>query len=1081
MISLLLIALITILASYVSAQAQLMKRVLPSVSGVVFSNTIVESDSFNVLRDFSAYNGGGVGVGDLDKDGLLDIVFTGTQVGITVYRNLGSWKFEDVTEKSGMNFNDGAINTGVTIADVTSDGWPDVYISRRYTRNLFFVNNGDGTFSERGLETGLGLLNMSTTTVAVVDYNRDGNPDLFIVNNGDPRRHGYLNPGQNDNLFRNNGDGTWTDVTLEAGIVDKGYGLNASVGDVNDDGWPDVFVANDFEERDKLWLNNGDGTFTDVASTYFQNMSWASMGSDIADVNDDGRLDILTVDMFPKSHYRRMTQLGGMSIYGPFFDSLQRVHNTVQINRGNNYFTNVCYLAGMAATDWSWSILAADFNNDGRTDVFVSNGVKRDIGDQDFLNNLTKPTTKNTPDAFLNMPTPHLPNCLFLGEGDCKFFDVASTMGMCDSLITNGACYADLDNDGDLDLVLNNTDSVAFIYQNMTQENNANGHNFLRVQLNVRSGYKSSLGTRVTVFAGTKSWLRESQASRGFHSSVDPTLHFGLGDVGTIDSVVVRWPDGSVQVERAKVNSTVRIDKKTLTQVVLGSATRVGREQFGKGLMQLLPNAFPFYYKENLFDDFKRERLVPYRFSDWGPGFTWRKSASGFGADVVLSAPKYSSSALYTFSAAGSVPDGPLWSKAVDLNSNESEQVAALFVDVNSDGVKDLYMVAGGNEFDKDDKELRDKLFIADKKDPNNLIVADENLPESIQSGSCVVASDFDADGDQDLFVGARVVPGRFPEIPNSSLLRNTKGKFTDVTDVVAPGLRNAGMVTSAVWFDYDGDGDEDLLVAGEWMTPRLWRNSKGKFNEVTHEAGLDSLEGWWLTMRVADINSDGKPDVVLGNVGMNCRYVPTPGKPLEIFSADFDDNSSLDPIVTFYDGTVQRPTRGKNMVGQHMPYLNRKFPHYKEYAEASIDSLITPEQKAASQRLLVRRFESGILINHGGRYTFEPLPQIAQAAPIYAVVAHDVDLDGKLDLILAGNNRSADGDAIALDAGIGCVLKGDGKGGFVEISPAITGFSVPQNARRMEVLPYNNEAELLFVVCNNDQPLVFTLPKTAK
>ncbi len=1053
-------------------------RIDPVESGVLFTNPIVETDSFNVLRDFYAYNGGGVGVGDLDNDGLLDLIFTGTQSGLAVYKNLGNLKFKDVTRDVGMFVKDGAINNGVTVADLTGDGWLDVFISRRYTRNLFFVNNGNGTFTERGLQTGIGLEGNSTTIAAVLDYNRDGFPDLFMVKNGEPRRQGYLNAGQNDELYRNNGDGTWTDVTKQAGIIDKGYGLSASVGDVNNDGWPDIYVANDFEERDKLWINNGDGTFQDVASTKLQNMSWASMGSDIADVNNDGLLDILSVDMFPRSHYRRMSQLGGMSIYGPFFDSLQRVHNTLQINRGNGYFTNTCYLSGMAATDWSWSVLAADYNNDGLTDIFVSNGVKRDIGDQDILNNLHKPTQEINSSTFQKMPTSRGQNYLFMGRGDYAFDDRAMERGLTDSVITNGACYADLDNDGDLDLVLNNTDTVAFVYQNLTIENQTPNSNFVRIELQSTEHPHSGVGSRVTVYAGGKKWVKEYQIVRGFHGTSDPVVHVGLGAISTIDSVVVQWTDGSTQVEHPLVNTTSLLKKSTAWNTVEAKSVGGGSLPQTSQFMQLLPNAFPYFYKENLIDDFKRERLLPYRFSDWGPRFAWRNSTSSTGADIVLTGPKYSTSAYYSFNTDSFESTGQLWKKTIDLNENESEHVTAVFIDVNVDGVNDLYMVSGGNEFDFADKELLDVALICDKKNSMHFTRADALIPRGRNSGSCVAASDFDADGDQDLFVGSRVVPGQFPQIPRSVLLKNVKGKLTDVTDAIAPGLSSAGMITSAVWIDYDADGDQDLLVAGEWMTPRLWRNTKGRFDEVTSEVGLNNLEGWWLTMRIADVNSDGKPDVVIGNVGMNCRYVPEPGKPLELFNDDFDDNGSMDPIITFYDGEVQRPLRGKNVLAQHMPYVNRKYPHYKEYALASIDSLITPLQKAKAQHLLARRFESGILVNTGGKFTFKPLPAIAQVSPVYAIVWHDVDHDGKPDLILAGNNRSADADAIALDAGIGCVLKGDGKGNFSEIPPAVTGFVATQSVRQMDVLPFTEKADILFVSCNNDRPLVFLLPK---
>lgn len=1055
------------LVSAMCVIAQTFELLPPEQTGVRFQNEIVETEAFNILTDFYAYNGGGVGVGDFDRDGLLDIVFSSTQRGLTFYKNLGSLKFSDVTKGAGLELLDAGISTGVLVADLSGDGFPDIYLSRRYQTNIFYLNNRDGTFSNKTKEFGLDVKG-STTHALVLDYDRDGDLDLFVINNGEPRRKGHLNPGQSDQLFRNNGNGTFTDVSAQAGISDVGYGLSAVVGDVNNDGWPDIFVANDFEGRDILWVNLGNGTFENQTTMAFRNMSWSSMGSDMADLNGDGLLDIVSVDMLPRDHRRRMTQLGGMSIYGPFFDSAQRVHNALHLNRGNGRFSNVCYSSGIAATDWSWSVLAGDFNNDGMVDLYITNGTKRDMGDQDYVNNLYSGNDAIHPSAYRSMPSSKLANYLFQNVGGFSFKDVASEQGIGQAAVSNGAAMADLDNDGDLELIVNNTDDVAFVYRNLTNDAANSLHHWLGVIFNGQPGNRDAIGARCIVYAKNNVFVREAAASKGFHSTSDHRVHVGLGSNNTVDSMRVIWPDGLTSIHRElKIDAYQTIAySPTLPRWVPSIAQPTL-------LKELARNLVPFLHIENSFDDFKRERLLPYRFSREGPGVVVGDINGDKREDIIFTGAKYQPSQAFIQNADGTFSP---WICGIE-DVPEAEDVDLALIDVDGDKDLDLIIVAGGNEFDLEDNELRDRLYKNDGK--GHFTLVPNGLPGGLHSGSSIATADFDADGDIDVFIGGRVVPGRFSETPRSFLYRNEKGVFKDVTESLAPGLSYAGMTTDALWADVDGDGDKDLVVVGEWMSPQIWINTKGKFVEKGQVMGLSNLEGWWTTVEAADIDGDGDMDIILGNTGNNCRFVPEPDKPLICYISDIDDNGSLDPIVTYDVNGVRMPTRGKTTITQHIPSLSQKFNLFEQYAVATIDDVFPDSLRATAKVLVTRTFNSGILRNTKGRFAFEPFPAIAQISPIHAIATWDVDGDGDLDIILAGNSRTADGDVIAFDSGIGVVLLNNGKGAFSECSASVSGFSVPGDARQFAILSGVSSSPILVVAQNGRPPRFFELPVT--
>ena len=1062
--SIVALAFIILICLSVRVPAQTFQQLSAQRSGVTFRNDIIESDSFNVLADFYAYNGGGVGVGDLNGDGFQDLVFTSTQRGVGTYLSNGDLTFRDVSATCGISINDESVNTGVLVADLTGDGHLDVYVCRRYLANRLFVNDGKGHFADVSSTSALSFRGFSSQA-AVLDYDRDGDLDVYVVNSGEPRRRGYLNPGLCDKLFRNDGGGVFTDVTLASGIADKGYGLSASIGDLNNDGWLDIVVTNDFEERDALYFNKGNGTFSDSAHSAMANMSWASMGSDIGDVNDDGLMDIMTLDMLPRDDYRRQTQLGGMSIYGPFFDSLQRVHNALHLNRGNGRFSNICYQAGVAATDWSWCVLMGDMDLDGRLDLFVTNGTKRDMGDQDFAYNLFAGAEPMRSDAYMEMPRSRPSNFLFRNTTGLKFTDVTLQSGLLDPQVSNGAAMVDVDNDGDLDLVVSNTDTVPSIYINSTIETRGAAVRWVGIALRGTAGNVHGIGAQVTLHAGDRSYTREVTASRGFHSTSDTRLVVGLGSSTAVDSCIVRWPTGV-----RSVHTELPINAYSTIAMPTTAAAWKPDAHAPEYMSKRRRASIPFFHKENAYDDFKRERLLPYRFSKDGPGVAVGDINGDGYADVVLTGAKYQATAAFlqqrdeTF-----VP----WSCGID-DVVDAEDVDALLLDVDGDKDLDLIVVTGGNEFAPDDPELEDRLYRNDGK--GTFTRVEKGLPGGNHSGSCIVSADYDRDGDLDVFVGGRCVPGQFPQAARSVLYRNDNGVLTDVTDKVAPGLARCGLTSQATWTDVNGDKDLDLVVVGQWMTPRVWRNTKGQFADVSSSLGFDGQEGWWYSVAAVDIDNDGDNDLVAGNIGLNAKFVPEAGKPIVCYVSDFDENGSLDHIMTHDVQGRRMPTRGRSTILQHMPTLTRKYNTFAQFANADIDDLIAPAVKDTARTLIARTFASTIYMNIDGRFVAQPLPEMAQISPVMAVVPRDLDGDGDQDVIIVGNAKTQDGDVIGYDAGMGLVLRNDKRGLLTPIEPWQSGFSAPHDSRRMAVIPVPGLKDLLIVTVNGRSPRLFDL-----
>jgi hypothetical protein len=1050
-----LLAVCMVVSSALVTTAQQFQRLQSRQTGITFGNFITETDTFNIINDFYAYNGGGVAVGDLDGDGRPDIWFTGTGVRQRIYRNLGGMRFADVTDASGVT--DSGLASGILFADLTGDGALDVYVAKRYEPNRFYVNDGKGRFTERSKEFGLDI-DAHTTHAAVLDYDGDGDLDLYIVTNGEPRRQGHVNPGLSDMLLRNDG-GRFVDVSAQAGIADRGYGLSASVGDLNNDGWPDIYVANDFEERDKMYINQRNGTFKDVATEAMRQMSQFSMGSDIADVNNDGLLDVMTVDMLPPDHSRRMTQVGGMSLYGPFFDSAQRVHNTLQLNRGNGYFSDICFFAGVAATDWSWAVLLSDFDHDGKTDIFVGNGTKRDLGDQDY-NYSVQPAAERRPDAYKLIPRSWVPNAMFRNRNGLQFDTVSNAWGLGDSLVTNGAAMGDLDGDGDMDLVLNTTDTTAVIYRNMAIERGTGNAVLLRLVGDAPN--HDAIGARVTVHAGGQTWTREMYGARGFLSTSQHVLHVGLGRIATIDSVVVRWPDRTQSVHTGiAINALATIRKERTTPWVVPDPPQPLLTDDSKRL--------PAVHRENFFDDFKRERLIPYRFSRKGPG-TAVGDVNGDGlADIVVGGAKYVGTQVYLQRRDASFVVAPSGLE----DAADAEDVAMALVDVDADGDLDLIVVTGGNEFDLDDDELIDRLYRNDGK--GRFTLDGKGLPRHKESGACIAVADIDGDKRPDVFIGNRVVPGRFPVVPSSRLYRNVAGSFIDVTSSHAPMLDTLGMVTAAMFADLDGDGDQDLVVVGEWMSPKILRNHQGVFTDVTAHYGLSAFKGLWSSVAVADVDSDGDLDIVCGNLGLNSRHPTSFTAPIAYVAGDFDDNGSIDPIFSYVVGGVRRPMRDRQTFLGQMPTMARRFVTFRSFSQATPEDIIPPDYTGPLYRGDVTTFATTLFRRKGAsEFVADTLPDAAQYAPVTAIHIADLDGDGRTDILLAGNSREPDNDATTYQAGLGVLLRGTSDGRFASVRADSSGWIVPEIARSIIPFVDANNTPTIFVGVNNGAQRLF-------
>jgi enediyne biosynthesis protein E4 len=1074
-------------------------------TGIKFNNTIVEDETTNLITNEYTYMGGGVGVGDFNNDGLQDVFFTANQTSSQLYINEGKNHFKNITATAGVQTKSWC--TGVSVVDVNNDGWQDIYVcvsgnaASQNRKNLLYINNRNLTFTEQAANYGLADTSYSTQA-AFLDYDKDGDLDMYLVNNqigaGNPNditpKDVSGNSIRNDRLYKNNGidksknHPTFSDATIAAGIKEDGYGLGIVVTDVNSDGWPDMYVTNDYVSNDLIWLNNKNGTFTNVIAASLNHQSYSSMGVDAADINNDGLVDIATLDMMPEDNYRQKMMFSFLSYeryemernagYEPEF-----MRNMLHLNNGNlkindtvlPRYSEIGQLAGISKTDWSWSVLMADFDNDGWNDMHITNGMGKDLINADFVlyranakpENYAQPQdrAKALQEKLNDYKAVPLQNYFYKNNKNIGFSNITNDAGITDLSISNGAAYADFDNDGDLDLVVNNINQEAFFYEN-SNTNDSKKHR-ISFSLQGDSLNKDALGAKIFLYCNNKIQVAEQSPVRGYLSSVDKRLHFGLDSIATIDSAVIMWPNQKKQVLKNIPSDTLLVLKISSANTNIDYATASANFLFTDITNS---TSLGFKHYEPFFNDYSFQRLLPQKYSQLGP-YIAVADVNADGLDDFFIGGAFNQSGKICIQQ----QNGQFVEKDLTTGKKYEEDMGCAFFDADGDKDLDLFVASGSNEVDKGSAYYKPRLYINDGI--GNFAININAMPASVNtSASCVVTSDYDNDGDVDVFIGGRVSLD-YPEIPNSFLLQNTNGVFADVTNTVSENLSKVGMVTAAVFTDFDNDKQTDLVVAGDWMPLRFYKNQNGKFTEVTTSTGLNNNNGMWRSLVATDVDNDGDQDIVAGNMGINNKYGVDEKYPLQLYAKDIDANGSTDPIMSYYFTNKNKerelfPANSLMQFAEQVPSIKKKFLLHDDYAKASLSKII---DEGSSIKFTCNEMNSCWFENKGnGKFEKHLLPILAQFAPINAIVSKDFNNDGITDLLIAGNEYQTDVMTGRYDASYGLLLTGNKNKSFAALPAAQSGLAIKGDVKDVKYVIDNNKKVKILVAINNERVKVF-------